>query len=99
MVLIKEDNVPPQKWKIARVTNVFPGADGKVRVAEVKLATTDPDGKVRVSQTRRIISKLCPLPVADDEPSNPANNDDGEGREESDNDESDYKGPTPGVLT
>ncbi|XP_058817876.1 uncharacterized protein LOC131681182 [Topomyia yanbarensis] len=54
MVLLHEDNQPPFKWPIARVTKVITGEDEKVRVAEVML-----DGNVTY---RRGIHKLCPLP-------------------------------------
>ncbi|XP_073841184.1 uncharacterized protein [Musca autumnalis] len=36
MVVIKEDNIPPNEWRLGRVTSVLPGADQLVRVAEVK---------------------------------------------------------------
>jgi len=38
MVIVKEPNVPPLRWRMARVQEVFPGADGVVRV--VRLHTT-----------------------------------------------------------
>ncbi|CAL8069017.1 unnamed protein product [Orchesella dallaii] len=52
LVIIKEDNSPPGKWKLARVINVQPGTDGQVRVATVKTAT---------SEYQRPIVKLIPL--------------------------------------
>jgi hypothetical protein len=39
MVIIKEPNVPPLQWRMARVQEVFPGADGVVRVIRVRTAT------------------------------------------------------------
>lgn len=36
LVIIKEDNLPSMCWPMARVTNVFPGHDNKVRAVEVK---------------------------------------------------------------
>ncbi|KAJ8974304.1 hypothetical protein NQ317_009544, partial [Molorchus minor] len=36
LVLLKDDNVPPLEWPLARVIKVIPGNDGKVRVAQVK---------------------------------------------------------------
>ncbi|XP_075150531.1 uncharacterized protein LOC142224633 [Haematobia irritans] len=36
MVVIQEDNTPPLKWPLGRMTNVYPGNYGIVRVAEVK---------------------------------------------------------------
>ena len=53
MVLIHEDNVPPMKWAIGRVTKLIPGADGFVRVAEVKTSQTT---------LKRPVAKLAVLP-------------------------------------
>jgi hypothetical protein len=39
LVIIREDNLPPSKWKLGRVVTVHPGADNLVRVATVKTAT------------------------------------------------------------
>ncbi|XP_073827186.1 uncharacterized protein [Musca autumnalis] len=36
MVLVHEDNIPPQKWLMGRLTNIIPGRDGRIRVADVK---------------------------------------------------------------
>lgn len=54
LVLIKEDNVPPLKWPRARVTEVIPSADKRVRL--VRLRTKD-------SEFTRSIAKVCPLPL------------------------------------
>lgn len=59
MVLLKEDNIPPLKWKLGRVTELFPGPDGNVRVVTVRTK----DGSFR-----RAISKICILPLQDVEP-------------------------------
>ncbi|XP_072380763.1 uncharacterized protein [Diabrotica undecimpunctata] len=53
LVLVKEDNLPPLYWSLARVMDVFPGKDGRVRIASVKTK----DGIFN-----RTITKLCPLP-------------------------------------
>lgn len=39
IVLIKEDNMPPGVWPMARVIRVFPGADGLVRNVQIKTQT------------------------------------------------------------
>ncbi|UYV65898.1 hypothetical protein LAZ67_3005839 [Cordylochernes scorpioides] len=39
LVLIKEDNLPPLQWRLARILEVYPGSDQKVRVAQVRAAT------------------------------------------------------------
>lgn len=54
MVLIKEDNIPPAKWLLGRVTHTHPGADGLVRVVTVK---------TRNSELKRPITKLSRLPL------------------------------------
>uniref|UniRef100_A0A182WG73 DUF5641 domain-containing protein n=1 Tax=Anopheles minimus TaxID=112268 RepID=A0A182WG73_9DIPT len=54
MVLVKEDNLPPLKWCLGRVTEVIKGADGNVRVVLIKTK----DGEFK-----RSISKLCILPI------------------------------------
>ena len=58
MVLVKEDNLPPQKWRLGRVTEVFKGDDGNVRVVTVRTQ----DGVFR-----RGISKICILPIRDND--------------------------------
>lgn len=53
LVLLKHDNVlPPLKWTLARVVQVFPGQDGIIRV--VKLRTAH-------GEVTRPICKICPL--------------------------------------
>nr|XP_049464868.1 uncharacterized protein LOC120956216 [Anopheles coluzzii] len=53
MVLLKEDNLPPLKWRFGRVLKIYPGDDGLVRVVDVKTK----DGIYR-----RAITKICILP-------------------------------------
>ncbi|XP_061391232.1 uncharacterized protein LOC133326618 [Musca vetustissima] len=36
LVLVHEDNVPPQKWLMGRIIETISGGDGRIRVAEVK---------------------------------------------------------------
>nr|CAH7717100.1 unnamed protein product [Callosobruchus chinensis] len=54
MVIIKEDNLPPLKWKLGRVTSLHSGSDGVNRVATVNTL----NGFVKGA-----FSKLCPLPL------------------------------------
>ncbi|XP_045783622.1 uncharacterized protein LOC123879758 [Maniola jurtina] len=56
LVLLKEENLPPLKWKLGRIVALFPGPDQVARVADVKTAS----GIVRRSFTR-----ICPLPISD----------------------------------
>lgn len=59
MVLLKEENLPPQRWLLGRVIKVHYGSDGNVRVAVVRTK----DGIYE-----RGISKICVLPIRDNEP-------------------------------
>ncbi|XP_063899082.1 uncharacterized protein LOC135119161 [Helicoverpa armigera] len=57
IVVIKEDNMPPGKWAIGRITEVHPGKDGFVRVVSVK---------TQHNVIKRPITKLVKLPVHND---------------------------------
>ncbi|XP_062713379.1 uncharacterized protein LOC134290294 [Aedes albopictus] len=63
MVFIKEDNLPPQKWRLGRVTEIFPSQDGNVRVVSVRTQ----DGVFK-----RGISKICILPIRDNDQESPS---------------------------
>jgi hypothetical protein len=54
LCLILNENTPPARWPLARITAVHPGDDGLVRVVTVKTAT---------STFKRSIAKLVLLPV------------------------------------
>ncbi|XP_075157786.1 uncharacterized protein LOC142231048 [Haematobia irritans] len=54
MVVIRDDNLPPSEWRLGRISEVFPGADGKVRVAEIRTSK---------GPLVRPIVKLVPLPM------------------------------------
>jgi hypothetical protein len=54
LVLIKEENLPPLKWRLGRVTQLHPGRDYIPRVATLK---------VQSGELKRPIVKLCLLPV------------------------------------
>ncbi|XP_055585018.1 uncharacterized protein LOC129737879 [Uranotaenia lowii] len=55
LVIIKDDNLPPCRWKMGRVEKLHPGSDGVVRVVTLKTAT---------GPSTRPIEKLCILPEA-----------------------------------
>uniref|UniRef100_A0A182NQ36 DUF5641 domain-containing protein n=1 Tax=Anopheles dirus TaxID=7168 RepID=A0A182NQ36_9DIPT len=55
MVIIRDDNVPPNKWLLGRITETHPGRDGIVRVVTVKTANSD--------KVKRPVAKLCLLPI------------------------------------
>lgn len=56
VVILREDNLPPNKWLLGRVLQVYPGGDGVCRVVKVKTAS---------SEFLRPVNKLIKLPVAD----------------------------------
>ena len=53
IVILREDNVPPMHWPLGRVIKVHPGADGIIRTATVKTATSILD---------RVVKRLISLP-------------------------------------
>lgn len=55
-VIIREENVPPAKWNIARIIEVFPGNDNLVRNVRLRTAQTE---------TTRPVRKLVKLPIND----------------------------------
>jgi len=54
LVIIKDENLPPQKWKLGRVITLHPGSDGIVRVTTLRTAE---------GELKRPIAKLCLLPI------------------------------------
>lgn len=54
LVLIKDDLAPPLRWRLGRITEVHPGADGVCRVATVQ---------TKHGTVKRPLVKLCPLPT------------------------------------
>ena len=58
LVLIADDNVPRNTWPMARVVDVYPGADGLVRTVDVR---------AKNSVYRRPAAKICLLEAADEE--------------------------------
>lgn len=53
LVLVKNENHPPNKWPLARVVKVHPGPDGVVRTVTLRNAN---------GLFQRPVIKLCPLP-------------------------------------
>uniref|UniRef100_A0A1A9VDM6 DUF5641 domain-containing protein n=1 Tax=Glossina austeni TaxID=7395 RepID=A0A1A9VDM6_GLOAU len=39
VVVVEEDNLSPQKWRLGRITGIHPGNDGLVRVITVKTSS------------------------------------------------------------
>ncbi|XP_041449666.1 uncharacterized protein LOC121404392 [Drosophila obscura] len=56
LFLVKDENLPPMKWPLARVVELLPERDSVARVAVLKTAT---------GITRRAVNKLCLLPLKD----------------------------------
>ncbi|XP_073820296.1 uncharacterized protein [Musca autumnalis] len=56
LVVVHEDNTPPQQWLLARITKCIPGRDGKIRVVELK---------TKNGCSCRPIHKISPLPQDD----------------------------------
>ncbi|KAI5755226.1 hypothetical protein M8J77_015196 [Diaphorina citri] len=55
VVLIKQDSfISPLQWLLGKVTKIFPGSDGVIRVAEVK---------TKHGIFKRPVVKVCPLPT------------------------------------
>ena len=50
IVLVADDNGARNQWALGRVENVFPGADGLVRTAEVG---------AKEATLKRLVTKLC----------------------------------------
>ncbi|GFT08507.1 integrase catalytic domain-containing protein [Trichonephila clavipes] len=48
LVLIKDENLPSTKWSTGRITEIFPGTDGKVRVVNLRLVTQTPRSVLQV---------------------------------------------------
>ncbi|XP_062556799.1 uncharacterized protein LOC134221625 [Armigeres subalbatus] len=53
LVIIREDNQPPMKWKLGRIIAIHPGTDEIVRVVTLKTAS---------GILKRPVEKLCVLP-------------------------------------
>ncbi|XP_062534088.1 uncharacterized protein LOC134203223 [Armigeres subalbatus] len=56
MVLLMDERLPPLKWNLGRVTEVFRGSDDNIRVVDVQTSS---------GVYRRAISKICILPMRD----------------------------------
>ncbi|GBO10876.1 hypothetical protein AVEN_32929-1 [Araneus ventricosus] len=54
LVVVKDDKLPPLKWRMGRVAETFPGSDNQVRVVKLK---------TQLGVMKRPINKLCLVPV------------------------------------
>ncbi|XP_049869459.1 uncharacterized protein LOC126369201 isoform X2 [Pectinophora gossypiella] len=55
LIILRDNNIMPFQWPMARVVKLYPGNDNKVRAFDVKM----PNGNV----VRTSITKVCPLPI------------------------------------
>lgn len=58
IVTLKDENLPPGKWELARVIKKHTGSDGHTRVVDVK---------TKNNTLTRAIAKIAPLPVREKE--------------------------------
>lgn len=58
VVLVKDENFPPTRWPLARITQVHPGEDGVVRVVSLRSKGN--------TISKRPVVKLCPLPIEEE---------------------------------
>ncbi|XP_063993414.1 uncharacterized protein LOC135171055 [Diachasmimorpha longicaudata] len=54
LVLLRDDNLPPLKWRMGRVIKIYPSDDGITRKARLRTSTGEVDRNLR---------RLAPLPV------------------------------------
>ena len=54
IVVVRDDNLPPLQWRLARVHALHPGSDNITRVVTLQM------GKTFV---KRSVVKICPLPL------------------------------------
>ncbi|XP_036146070.1 uncharacterized protein LOC105830105 [Monomorium pharaonis] len=54
LVLVQNESLPPSKWELGRILNLYPAKDGKIRVVDVKTTS---------GLYKRPVSRLCRLPV------------------------------------
>lgn len=57
IVVLRDENLPPTRWPLGRVTAIHPGQDGAVRVVTVRTASTE---------LKRAVVKICWLPLDDE---------------------------------
>lgn len=58
IVVVSDDNIPPSRWPLGRVTAVHPAKDGLIRVVDVKINDTI---------TKRPIHRLGIIPIPENE--------------------------------
>ena len=71
MVLVREPGLPREDWNLARITRLFPGSDGVVRLVEVVYARDEARAKRNKPPTepktfRRAVENLLHLELSED---------------------------------
>ncbi|XP_062539155.1 uncharacterized protein LOC134207453 [Armigeres subalbatus] len=61
LVVLKQDNTPPQQWKLGRIVDTHPGRDNITRVVTVRTSSGD---------YRRPTTQIAVLPISDNEAPN-----------------------------
>lgn len=59
LVVLREENVAPQQWRMGRILQTHPGSDNIVRVVTVRTAD---------KEVKRAITKIAVLPIEDYSP-------------------------------
>lgn len=54
LVLLRQENTPPQRWCLGRIVALHPGNDGVARVATIRTSK---------GEVKRAFTKICPLPI------------------------------------
>ncbi|GFT71902.1 hypothetical protein TNCV_2515461 [Trichonephila clavipes] len=58
LVLIKDENLPSTKWSTGRITEIFPGTDGKVRVVNLQVSLKGEKAKLGKLVNYRVTSGM-----------------------------------------
>ena len=61
IVIVRDNNLPPNQWLLGKVIAIHPGSDGIIRVVTLK---------TQFGEMKRPITKLCILPVDHDNEKN-----------------------------
>lgn len=61
LVLLVDENLPPQQWRRGRIVEIHPGDDGAVRVVTVRTAAND-FKRTTANEFKRAVTKIALLP-------------------------------------
>ena len=60
-MIIQDSNLKRGEWKMGRVSQVYPGNDGKVRKVEVEYKNTDSTTYVRIERAVQRLVVILPI--------------------------------------